>query len=69
MKLLLQWYKQLLSYDTANTVKIGNLFALTWSIFAGPVINNDYIHGITFVVPPGYRYLEYQPVVLCGWQE
>ena len=24
MKILLQWYKQLISYDTANTLKIGD---------------------------------------------
>ena len=28
-----------ISYDTANTLKIGDFFALTWSIFAGPVTN------------------------------
>ena len=39
MKILLQQYKQLLSYDTANTLKIGDFFALTWSTFAGPVTN------------------------------
>ena len=37
MKILLQQYKQLLSYDAANTLKIGDHFALRWSIFAGLV--------------------------------
>ena len=40
MKMLLQLCKQLLSYDTANTLNIGDFFALTWSIYAGPVTYN-----------------------------
>ena len=44
-------YKQLLSYDTANTLKIGDFFALTWSTFADPVTIKEqysvtrYIHN------------------------
>ena len=41
MKILLQLYKYLSSYDTANTLKIGDFFVLTWSIFAGPVTYAD----------------------------
>ena len=29
-----------MSYDRANTIKISNIFALTWLIFAGPVTLN-----------------------------
>ena len=30
-------YKQFVRYDRAKTEKIGDFFALTWLIFAGPV--------------------------------
>ena len=30
-------YKQFISYDRAKTEKIGDIFVLTWLIFAGPV--------------------------------
>ena len=43
MEISLQWHKQLLSYDAASTMGIGNFFALTWSIIAGPV---TYIESI-----------------------
>ena len=30
-------YKQFVSYDRVKTEKMGDFFALTWLIFAGPV--------------------------------
>ena len=35
--ILLCLYKQFVSYDREKTEKIGDFFALTWLIFAGPV--------------------------------
>ena len=36
-EILLRLCKSFVSYDRAKTEKIGNFFALTWLIFAGPV--------------------------------
>ena len=41
-EILLCLYKQFVSYDRAKTEKIGDFFALTWLIFAGPVTYNYY---------------------------
>ena len=35
--ILFDSYKQNISYDRANLKKVGDFYALTWLIFAGPV--------------------------------
>ena len=38
---LLNLYKRIISYDRAKLKKVGNFYALTWLIFAGPVTYLD----------------------------
>ena len=35
--ILFDSYKQNISYDRANSKKVGDFYALTWLIFTGPV--------------------------------
>ena len=44
-EILLHLYKQSVSYDRAKTEKMGDFFALTWLIFAGPVTYSTHMYN------------------------